>query len=86
MGWEMCFQIMVCLVQLQIQSQSNIISVELNKWIKNPLKKWKKWRKDLRTIRKDYVDEEQRNEKVSSYISGGYLYMMELFLSSALSE
>ena len=39
---------------------------------KKSTEKVKKWRKDLWTIKKGYADKEQRNEKVSSYISGGY--------------
>ena len=48
----------------------NIIRVkQMNK---KTTEKVKKRRKDLRTIKKDYADKEQRNKKVSSYISGGY--------------
>ena len=52
------------------QIKHNISRVkQINK--KSP-EKLKKRRKDLGTTRKGYVDKEQRSEKLSSYISGGY--------------
>ena len=62
---------MVCLLQLQIQSKSNIKSV-VKQMNKKSTEKVKKQRKDLQTIKKGYADKELRNEKVPSYIAGGY--------------